>query len=143
MKTKIILALAIAIFFGVSCKSKQKLVTIEGANKPAETAVSAVVVEETIANQEVTRNESFQFIDGDDALAKTYNVVVGSFKNKDNAVKLRASLREEGYNALIAINEQSMYRVIISSFNEYNQARLLISNIKNKFADAWVLIQKK
>jgi cell division protein FtsN len=145
MKTKIILALAVAVFLGVSCKSKQKLVTIDGANKPAETAItSPVIVEETVSSQEVTRNETFQIVLGDDAAAaKKYHVVVGSFKNYDNAKRLQAELTGEGYSALIARNEQEMYRVIISSFNEYNQARSLISSIKSRFSDAWVLIQKK
>jgi cell division protein FtsN len=138
MKVKIILVIALAACAGISCKSKQKLVEIEGADKPAET----VIAEETVGNQEITRNESFQFIDGN-STAKKYHVVVGSFKSQDNARRLQKTLKDEGYSSLVAVNEQGMYRVIISSSDTYNEARSTISGIRSRFFDAWVLIQKK
>ena len=136
MKTKVILLIVLTAFIGVSCKSKQKLVEVEGANKVA-------VVEETVGGQEVTRNEAFKIVLGDEtSSAKKYHVVVGSFRNYDNALNLQATLKSEGYNALIARNEQEMYRVIIDSSNTYNDARYVITGIKSRFSDAWVLIHK-
>jgi len=35
-----------------------------------------------------------------------------------------------------------MYRVLISSFNDYNLAHARIRAIANRFPDAWVLVQK-
>jgi len=142
MKKNIILVIALTAFIGISCKSKQKLVEIEGANKPAATTV--VMEETTAGNQEVTRNETFKIVFGDEAAAaKAYHVVVGSFQNYDNAKRLQSTLKEEGYNSLIARNEREMYRVIIASSDTYNDARSVITGIKSRFSDAWVLIQSK
>ena len=71
-----------------------------------------------------------------------YHVVVGSFKNQSNAKGLQRTLNSEGNNAFIVVNEQGMYRVIINSYNDYNQAHARINDLQNRFPDAWVLIQK-
>jgi cell division protein FtsN len=70
-------------------------------------------------------------------------VVVGSFKSQTNAKGLQNTLNSEGNKALVVINEQGMYRVIIASFNEYSQAKSRIAQIQERFADAWVLVQKR
>ncbi|HOV83493.1 MAG TPA: SPOR domain-containing protein [Paludibacteraceae bacterium] len=153
----IILSLMTIAFSG--CKSKQKVTEIPGANvkatttsastTPSETTAPVVVTtppSETETNiPEVTRKESFNLAEGEtnhDALSYKYHVVVGSFKNLSNAKGLQSTLKQEGNNSLIVINEQGMYRVIIDSFNDYNQAHARINQIKNRFPDAWVLIQK-
>lgn len=68
--------------------------------------------------------------------------MVGSFKSQTNAKGLQSTLLSEGNQAIIVINEQGWYRVLIASFNEYSQARSKINQIKTRFADAWVLVQK-
>jgi cell division protein FtsN len=67
---------------------------------------------------------------------------VGSFKSQTNAKGLQSTLLSEGNKAIIVINEQGWYRVLIASYNEYAQARTKINQIKTRFADAWVLVQK-
>ncbi|MCE5331832.1 MAG: SPOR domain-containing protein [Bacteroidales bacterium] len=147
---KLILALAIVAMAGTACKSKQKVAEITGANIPAATTTVSTPVstptpteQVTIAEPEVTRNESFTLSDGDAAVLKfRYHVVVGSFKSQTNAKGLQSTLVSEGNKAIVVINEQGMYRVLIASFNEYSQARTRINEIKDRFADAWVLVQK-
>ena len=72
----------------------------------------------------------------------TYNVVIGSFTQKQNAIKLKNEQSDE-YNPIIVINEKGMFRVILISYRTYNEAKAKISEISDKFADAWVLVQKK
>lgn len=147
---KLILALAIVAMAGTACKSKQKVAEITGANIPAATTTVSTPVstptpteQVTIAEPEVTRNESFTLSDGDAAVLKfRYHVVVGSFKSQTNAKGLQSTLVSEGNKAIVVINEQGMYRVLIASYNEYSQARTRINEIKDRFADAWVLVQK-
>lgn len=149
---KILLAIAIAGTTFTACKTKQKVTKIPGANveakapeatTPAQTAPAATTPE--YSGPEVTRNEKFSLAEGEtnaDALKFKYHVVVGSFKNKDNARGLVSTLRGEGNNALMVVNEQGMFRVLIASFDTYAQARSRISQINSRFADAWVLVQK-
>lgn len=148
---RIFLALAIIAMSGISCKSKQKVAEIKGANIPATTKTvtpQTVTPQETTADvstydKEVTRNESFKLSDGDAAAFNSkYHVVVGSFKSQQNAKGLQATLVSEGNKALVVVNEQGMFRVLIASFNEYAQARTRINGIKDRFPDAWVLVQK-
>ena len=148
---RIFLALAIIAMSGTACKSKQKVAEIKGANIPATTKTvtpQTVTPQETTANvssydKEVTRNESFKLSDGDAAAFNSkYHVVVGSFKSQQNAKGLQATLASEGNKALVVVNEQGMFRVLIASFNEYSQARARINGIKDRFPDAWVLVQK-
>ena len=146
------LALAIVAMTGTACKSKQKVAEIKGADIPATTTTTTPTVTTPVVNTtpevvsseaEVTRNETFSLSDGDAAALKfRYHVVVGSFKSQTNAKGLQSTLLSEGNQAIIVINEQGWYRVLIASFNEYSQARTKINQIKTRFADAWVLVQK-
>lgn len=146
------LALAIVAMTGTACKSKQKIAEIKGADIPATTTTTTPTVTTPVVNTtpevvsseaEVTRNETFSLSDGDAAALKfRYHVVVGSFKSQTNAKGLQSTLLSEGNQAIIVINEQGWYRVLIASFNEYSQARFKINQIKTRFADAWVLVQK-
>jgi len=146
------LALAIIAMTGTACKSKQKVAEIKGADIPATTTTTTLTVTTPVVNTtpevvsseaEVTRNETFSLSDGDAAALKfRYHVVVGSFKSQTNAKGLQSTLLSEGNKAIIVINEQGWYRVLIASYNEYAQARTKINQIKTRFADAWVLVQK-
>lgn len=133
-----------------SCKSKQLVSEIKGANVPATTEVASQPAPTPQVNvpvqPEVTRSESFKLAAGETntaAMAKKYHVQVGAFSNHNNAINLRAKLVNEGNNALVVENENGMLRVIISSYNEYSEARAKIDQIKGTYPDAWVLVQKK
>lgn len=148
---RLFFALAVVAMASTACKSKQKVAEITGANitvgstnGSTTTVTPAPVSEPTVSENEVTRNESFTLSEGDaSALNSKYHVVVGSFKSQTNAKGLQNTLNSEGNKALVVINEQGMYRVIIASFNEYSQAKSRIAQIQNRFADAWVLVQKR
>jgi len=146
------LALAIVILIASACKTQQKVAVVPSgakitANAPktvTPSAPSASEVKASVNEQEVTRNENFSLVAGEkEALNYKYHVVVGSFSKIANAQGLQKSLISEGNKAIIVINEKSMYRVLIASFNDYNQAHARIKEITSRFADAWVLVQKQ
>ena len=153
---KLIIALGFVALVSTSCKTKQKIATIpSGANIEASAPknVSSAVVEPVVATvvetpavyeKEVTRNESFTLLDGQnaDVLKFKYHVVVGSFSKQENAKGLQSTLNAEGNKTNIVINENGMYRLLISSYNDYNQAHVRIKEINSRFPDAWVLVQK-
>ncbi|MDD3490561.1 MAG: SPOR domain-containing protein [Bacteroidia bacterium] len=148
---RLFLALAVVAVASTACKSKQKVAEITGANitvgssnGSTTTVTPAQVTEPVVSENEVTRNESFTLSEGDaSAFNSKYHVVVGSFKSQTNAKGLQSTLNSEGNKALVVINEQGMYRVIIASYNEYSQAKSRIAQIQERFADAWVLVQKR
>lgn len=141
---------AIVLAGSTSCKSKQKVTEISGANVEAtaktNTAAATASTTATAATEtEKTRNEKFSMAEGETntaAFNSKYHVVVGSFSIQQNAKNLQRSLNSEGNNALVVVNEQGMFRVLIASFNEYTQARERINQINTRFPDAWVLVQK-
>ena len=143
-----ILILAIVIISGTACKSKQKVSKVTGANIQAATTTKSKsttsVSSQDFNNQsENMRSEKFILTDGEtnaDALKFKYHVVVGSFKSQINAKSLQSSLKSEGNNTIVVVNEQGMFRVIIASFNEYYDARAKINQIKDRFVDSWVLV---
>jgi len=148
---RLILALAVVAMAGTACKSKQKVAEITGANivvgstttTPTVTTPATKTTTTVSSEPEVTRNETFTLSEGDaSALNNKYHVVVGSFKSQVNAKGLQTTLKNEGNKALVVVNEQGMFRVLIASYNEYAQARTRINEIKERFADAWVLVQK-
>ena len=141
---------AIVLAGSTSCKSKQKVTEISGANVEAtaktNTAATTASTTATAATEtEKTRNEKFSMAEGETntaAFNSKYHVVVGSFSIQQNAKNLQRALNSEGNNALVVVNEQGMFRVLIASFNEYTQARERINQINTRFPDAWVLVQK-
>ncbi len=151
---RLIIALGFVVLATTSCKTKQKIATIpSGANveatapKPVSSTPVAEQVEAVapvVYEKEVTRNESFTLVDGQnaDALKYKYHVVVGSFSKQENAKGLQSTLNAEGNKSIIVVNEKGMYRLLIASFNDYNQAHVRIKEISNRFPDAWVLVQK-
>jgi hypothetical protein len=94
-----------------------------------------------------TKTENFDIAVGESTSSNfkyKYHVVVGSFKEKSNAVALHAALLAEGEKgAVVVVNEQAMYRVIVGSFDEYKEAHARISRMGDRFIDAWVLVQAK
>lgn len=141
---------AIVLTGSTSCKSKQKVTEISGANVEAtaktNTAAATASTTATAATEtEKTRNEKFSMAEGETntaAFNSKYHVVVGSFSIQQNAKNLQRTLNSEGNNALVVVNDQGMFRVLIASFNEYTQARERINQINTRFPDAWVLVQK-
>ncbi|GHT18366.1 hypothetical protein FACS189429_4770 [Bacteroidia bacterium] len=159
MKRKIVYSviLLLGIFAVSACSSSKNTTKISGAGKVAggaqttapqpPRATQPTQETETALKEEITRSESFILAEGEDptsdAFKKHYHVVVGSFKSRDNAKGLQASLNSEGNNATVVVNETGMYRVVLASFNEYLQARACINNVAGRFPDAWVLVNAK
>jgi len=44
---------------------------------------------------------------------------------------------------LVVENDKGMLRVIIASFDTYQEARTKIDQIRDSYPDAWVLVQSK
>ena len=100
-------------------------------------------VAEVVEEVEVTRAEKFEVIEEqkDVVILKKYHVVIGSFGNKDNALRLQAQMRPQ-YEPIIVRNEKGMYRVLLMTYDMYKEAKAKITEVKDQFPDAWVLIKQ-
>jgi len=156
---RLTLTLAVVMLATSACKTKQKIAEIPaGANieatapktvvptpAPAPVATESSETKAVSNETEVTRNENFSLAEGEtntDALNYKYHVVVGSFTKQTNAKGLQTTLNKEGSRAVIVVNEKGMFRVLMSSMNDYHKAHAFIKEISNRFPDAWVLVRK-
>ena len=107
--------------------------------QPEPEPAPAPVVEE----KEVTRAEKFEVIEEqkDVVVLKKYHVVIGSFGNKDNALRLQAQMKPQ-YEPIIVINEKGMYRVLLMTYDTYKEAKTKIAEVRDQFPDAWVLVMQ-
>lgn len=97
----------------------------------------------TVAAKPVTRTEQFTLLKGEDTKAlHTYHVVIGSFGVETNARRLQSLMRPD-YQPIIVRNSKGMYRVLLISYDDYDDAHKKIDEVRAQFPDAWVLIQKK
>ena len=169
-KTYVAAALCMAIAFGMSsCKSNESLYKkayekAQAANQgtqqvtedPATINVTPVQQESTTTTTTTTmvtpsrtttdtnvrvQQESVQVVDGEGL--KAYSVVCGSFSLQANAVGLQQKLKQNGYQAQIAINpERKLYRVIASTHDTKDQAIEFRNNLRANYPDAWLLYKK-
>ena len=75
-----------------------------------------------------------------------YFVIIGSFRNPQNAKKYQYQLKKDGFTSEILKNENGLHRVSVLATNDINIARVDIRRIRSYFPeyfDTWLLIQKK
>lgn len=125
------LVLAALLVLGTSCKPKQsayKQVYEAAKEREMQQTASqpAVVVKDAspLPPVEVSvRKEKVEPVYPTDAAGlKKFSVVIASLSVKLNAESLKARMENEGYNVILAQNEQGMYRVIVASYDNKDQA---------------------
>jgi cell division septation protein DedD len=108
--------------------------------EPAPVAVAPVPAPP--ATSAIIRKESVTVVGGTSSIQQ-YNVVIGSFINRTNALSLTERMISNGYPAVLVQNEKGMYRVIAATFDNKAAAAAKRDDIKQKylpeFQDAWIL----
>lgn len=150
---KIIVSVILLAFITVSCGTNKRVYAPPFEEEETETVVVKENVQTTAQNPTkktentkpvVSKEENVTMTHGD--VLKRYNVIVGSFSNVDNAVKLQAKLNGMGYHSIIMKNNAGMSRVSIAGFDEERAAREELLKVREQypeFADAWLLISKQ
>jgi cell division protein FtsN len=148
MKTRIyLIGLVLSFTFILdACKSKESAykAAYEAARQKdieESTAVEVTPVDKPIQSSAVAQKEKITVIDGSEI--KQFNVIIGSFANKTNAVSLKERMEKDGYKVFLAQNSRGMYRVIIASYDDKARASSERESVKEKyypnFQDAWIL----
>ena len=116
-----------------------------------ETNVVTPMVQKPATNTQVVdnadniavRQENVTVVNGSGL--KNFSVVVGSFSLKANAEGLQQTLRSEGYDAQIVMNNNvtpAMYRVVATTFDSKVDAAASRNGLQNKYPGAWLLYAK-
>lgn len=111
---------------------------------PAPTAPQKATKPAAISSKE----ERFSSVSGEtiDYGSNKFFVILGSFSVLENAKRLKATLATEGFNPVILMNENGMYRVCGNNYAEESAARARIADVRTKFpkySDIWLLIKKQ
>ncbi len=103
--------------------------------QPTTTVTTTPTVSTENAN---VKSESLTLIDG--VGLKNYSVVCGSFSLKANAQGLQQKLKNQGYEAQIALNPQrKFYRVIATTYDDLSSAVSSRNKLRGTYPDAWLL----
>lgn len=133
-------------------KAKQQEEMQQQQVPPAqETTVVAPMVEKPANNTQVVdnadnvavRQENVTVVSG--AGLKNFSVVVGSFSLRGNAEGLQQSLKNEGYEAQVVVNnnvQPAMYRVVATTFDTKADAAASRNALQTKYPGAWLLYAK-
>ena len=132
-------------------KAKQQEEMQQQAPAALETNMVTPMVERPVNNTQVVdnadniavRQEQVTVVSGGGL--KNFSVVVGSFSLKANAEGLQQTLRSEGYDAQIVMNNNvtpAMYRVVATTFDSKVDAAASRNGLQSKYPGAWLLYAK-
>jgi cell division protein FtsN len=113
-----------------------------------ESGSSALIEKEIIPPTAKIKELEEKLVPIDEKLPDThrYFVIIGSFRNPNNAEKYRGQILKKGFTSVILKNEAGLYRVSVLSTDEIQTARDDVRRIRRVFPeyyDTWLLIQKK
>ena len=129
-------------------KALQQDVVKAEVEEPASVVPVKVVDPNANAENITVREEKVSVVTGQTTL-KEYSVVCGSFSLKTNADALRTRLVNDGYPAMVVVNEAGKtYRVVCDSFDNRQQAAQARDRFKAKYPDnqdfqaSWILYNR-
>lgn len=158
MKKIVYLLIAGTVLSLSACKSSKNAYK-EAYEKAVEGDAPKAVIEEPVVadNQAPTaedvsnisvREEKVSVVSGEQEI-KAYGIVCGSFSLKANADALRERLVNDGYKAVVVVNEAGKtYRVVCASFDTKEEAVAERTKFKTRYPDnqdfqsAWILYRK-
>jgi len=153
MKKTIFILVALISLFCVSCKRDKKDKTAKNQDTivyPSYEDYKPVETDQTLLDStELNNNSETAFTEDDkgnltpqtgETKGSKYYVVVGSFKNYDNAVKLQKKFEGLGYTVEILPNTTTYNRVSVSSFTDKPSAVTDVKSLRTKHNDAsfWI-----
>ena len=103
------------------------------------------IVEENSKTEITVRSEKVKPIDQTDRTMYGYYVIIGSFKNTENARKYNTGLVKEGFTPVILENENGLFRISVGGYDEESAARIKIAGIRAAYEnhrDVWLLVRK-
>lgn len=149
-KYSLIVFFSLLLFAG--CKSNQEAYSLtyqrlkakEEAQMDAN-ARTAMDVPRTVDSNHsdsVYLTERLTVVLGEEKNVSAYNLVARSFINRTNARGYYSQVKEDGLDAVLVQNENSMYRIVIASFLTKEEAESELKRIKNVFTEAQIVVRQ-
>jgi hypothetical protein len=145
---KILICLIIVTsFLSFSCAGTNK--QLKKGKKSANENVTSKNEEKRLSEPEVEIKEvEEKLVKIDEKLPDPhrYFVIIGSFRNSENAKKYQKQILKNGFSSEILKNEAGLYRVSVMATDEIETARDDVRRIRRTFpeySDTWLLIQKR
>jgi cell division protein FtsN len=139
--------LIVMLFFFSACGGSRK--TTVNPDKTDVVSVSG----ETEMNAEKTTEEPIVEVEEklvvvNNVSPEPYNyfVIIGSFRNPNNAKNYQKQIETDGFSSELLKNENGFFRVSVMASNDILAARKEIKRIREKYpkySDTWLLIQVK
>lgn len=138
------IALSALLVLGTSCKPKQSAYkqvyeaakereVQDAASQPTTSVVKPAATMSPVAVS--VRKEKVEPVYASDAAGlKKFSVVIASLSVKVNAESLKERMTAEGYSVILAQNEQGMYRVIVASYDNKEEAAAKRDEIISKYS---------
>jgi cell division protein FtsN len=148
-KISLLFLLALVLFTG--CKSNQEAYNLafrnlkdkeEAMATNARTAMDVPKNTTTSDSAGVYQSEQFTLVMGRTENLSEYNIVARSFINRTNARGFYTQMADKGYNAALVQNEEMMYRIIIASYINKEEAEKNLKDIQATYPEAYILIKK-
>ncbi len=147
MKTKIFIGLLVVAMTTACGTKKNNLSAAYEVATEAETTTKEVVAEEKTQASEalmdskarITETKDRYQMENGQFVEKPFHIIVGSFKNENNAKNLRSNLAKTGMKAFVAVNKDGMYRVFAVSSDDETSIRTELVKVRQSFPDAWIL----
>ncbi|MBR6250944.1 MAG: SPOR domain-containing protein [Bacteroidales bacterium] len=136
----------------------QKAAEAESARMKAEAEARAKAIQDSIAAAEeaalkaaaeviTMREEQVKVVSTyEKAQRGSFHIIIGSFRNVQNAENLCKNAADKGFSPSIMQNEEGMYRVAVVSLNDEQSARDRIAELRaqqTQWVGMWLLVEKK
>lgn len=145
MKT-VLSALFVLILLLTSCGGVKKTAVPEDAQPALVPAVPAPSVETMTVDSIPEVEEKLVTLNEIPPDPSRYFVIIGSFRNPENAARYQEIILEDGFESTLLKNEEGLIRVSVMATNDISVARAEIRRIRSafpKYFDTWLLIQKR
>lgn len=122
--------------------------TVPAENVPEETVVMEPVIAEVPVIEEPIKEIEEKLVPVQEAppAPDQYFVIIGSFRNYNNAINYQDLIKKDGFTSVLLKNEKGLHRVSVLGTNDISAARSEIKRIRTsfpKYLDTWLLIQVK
>jgi cell division protein FtsN len=138
--------LVVSILFMTSCASANKNLR-SSRNKDKENKVQGTSIKKTLMPAGPIKEVEEKLVSNDekeDPSPQKYFVIIGSFKDPENAKEHQAIVKKDGFKPVILKNDAGFYRVSVMATDDITDARNEVRRIWAKFSkysDTWMLIR--
>jgi cell division protein FtsN len=137
----------VILFFLFACSGSRKTTVNPDNNNVVEVSSKTEIISEKSTEEPIVEVEE-KLVTLNNIAPDPYNyfVIIGSFRNPNNARNFQKQIEKDGFSSDLLKNEAGLYRVSVMASNDILAARKEIKRIREKYPkylDTWLLVQVK